>query len=221
MLEQAILTQKQKVLVIIISIMTGILKPKLKTQSAAEYLEDLLGQELIFNPNKERKPTKDALMCLNEEDPYVMFYFGGYDCPPSRKFVPSLVKVYEALKKQGKAVEVVYISSDEDEEDFIKKISTMPWYSVPFSDKQRCKSLSIDFAVRGIPQLIVMHGKTGLIVSREGRSATLQDPEGNQFPWRSFSTPERVNLQPDVIKYLIVLIIALIIIPLLSLVMKE
>jgi nucleoredoxin len=48
----------------------------------------------------------------------VALYFSAHWCGPCRGFTPELVKVYNELKEGGKAFEIVFISSDQDQETF-------------------------------------------------------------------------------------------------------
>jgi nucleoredoxin len=58
------------------------------------------------------------------------------------------VKTYEKLKADGKPFEVIFVSSDRDEESWQEYLSSMPWYSVPFGDSRK-KALSRKFDVSG------------------------------------------------------------------------
>lgn len=48
------------------------------------------------------------------------------------------------------------------------------------------------FKVEGIPTLIFVDGKTGKVISKDGRSIVTDDPRGEQFPWKPKSFPEIV-----------------------------
>lgn len=64
-------------------------------------------------------------------------YFSAHWCPPCRSFTPKLVEVYNELQKSGKNFEIVFCSSDRDEEGFKEYYETMPWKCVPFEDRDR------------------------------------------------------------------------------------
>ncbi len=127
-----------------------------------------------------------------------------------------MVKTYAKLKEKEKPFELIYVSSDNDQEEFNEKIETLPGYAIPFSNQAKCKSIMSDFALRGVPQLILLHVKTGLIVTYEGRKAVLEDPEGEDFPWRKFSSPERQAMKLNTTQIIIVLVTALLLIPILA-----
>ena len=44
--------------------------------------------------------------------------------------------------------------------------------------------LSKKFKVQGIPTLILLDGKDGKVITKDARSNLLEDPAGENFPWR-------------------------------------
>jgi len=99
----------------------------------------------------------------------VALYFSAHWCPPCRGFTPKLIQVYNELKERGEAFEIVFISSDKDQEAFEDYYKSMPWLALPFGDKTK-KDLSRIFRVRGIPSLIVV-GPDGKTVTDNARDA--------------------------------------------------
>lgn len=96
----------------------------------------------------------------------VGLYFSASWCGPCRRFTPKLVEVYKELSKEAE-FEVVFISSDRDEESFSDYFSKMPWLAVPFLDLGTKKHLKDLFKVRGIPHLVVLD-KMGKVTSAQG-----------------------------------------------------
>ena len=45
-------------------------------------------------------------------------------------------------------------------------------------------NLASRFKVDAIPTLVFVDGKTGKLISKEGRSIVSDDPNGEQFPWK-------------------------------------
>lgn len=84
----------------------------------------------------------------------VGLYFSASWCPPCRRFTPVFAGVYEELASKGD-FEVIFVSSDRDEDSFKDYFSKMPWLSIPFSDSETVKRLKELFKVRGIPHLVV------------------------------------------------------------------
>lgn len=107
-------------------------------------------------------------------------------CPPCRRFTPLLAATYEKLKAAGKPFEVVFVSSDEDGDQFKEYLAEMPWLALPFGSLKA--ELSRAFDVDGIPTLVIL-GPDGEVVTDNGTHAVRSDPEGSEFPWR----PKLVN----------------------------
>jgi len=99
----------------------------------------------------------------------IALYFSAHWCPPCKAFTPKLVKVYNELKERGKGFEIVFISSDRDEEAFEDYYKSMPWLALPFGDKTK-KDLMRLLRVIGIPSLIVV-GPDGKTVTDDGVNA--------------------------------------------------
>jgi nucleoredoxin len=130
-----------------------------------------------FIDNAEKEYTLDDI----KSKTVIGFYFSAHWCGPCRAFTPSLIKLYNKLKEEGKSFEIVFASSDEDQAGFNDYFSTMPWKAIPYGDPRE-RLLKQKFGVRGIPSLILVDG-TGKVISTQGRSLVEEDPTG--FPWAS------------------------------------
>jgi len=108
-------------------------------------------------------------------------YFSAHWCPPCRGFTPQLAEWYKTSLKQ-KGFEVVFISSDKDEEGFKGYFGEQPWLALDFSERKRKEQLSQHFGVSGIPSFVII-GEDGKVITKEGRSAISGDPTGEEFPW--------------------------------------
>ena len=49
---------------------------------------------------------------------HVMVYFSAHWCPPCKQFTPLLAAAYKGWKDAGLPVEVVFVSSDKDGDEF-------------------------------------------------------------------------------------------------------
>ncbi|CAH1414972.1 unnamed protein product [Lactuca virosa] len=98
---------------------------------------------------------------------HVLLYFSAHWCPPCRAFTPKLVETYHEIKKKHNNFEVIFISSDRDQDSFDEYYGSMPWLALPFGDKRK-QSLSRLFKVNGIPLLAAL-GPTGKTVTTEAR----------------------------------------------------
>jgi nucleoredoxin len=133
------------------------------------------------------------------------FYFSAHWCPPCRGFTPKLVEWYtKSLKTKG--LEVVFVSSDRDEQSFKDYFKEMPWLALDYADRKRKAQLSSMFGVRGIPALVIID-KDGSVITKEGRGAVSEDPEGVSFPWyppavaNTKSGPGCINEHPTVLAF--------------------
>lgn len=118
---------------------------------------------------------------------YVGFYFSASWCGPCKAFTPSLIETYNKVVGAGKNFEIVFVSSDRDDDSFNHYYEKMPWLALPRSDSKTAQALAEEFEVSGIPMLVIV-GPDGKLVNDEGRSAIGADKEGAKFPW----LPEQV-----------------------------
>ena len=86
------------------------------------------------------------------------------------------------MKAAGLKFEIVFASSDKDEEAFTEYHGEMPWLAIPFSDRDTKNALSKRFKVSGIPTFVILDSD-GNTITTDGRSAITEDPNGENFPW--------------------------------------
>nr|CAD1827387.1 unnamed protein product [Ananas comosus var. bracteatus] len=125
----------------------------------------------------------------------VGLYFSASWCGPCHRFTPKLVEVYNELSSKGGKFEVVFISSDEDEDSFSTYFSNMPWLAIPFSDSQTRDNLSDLFDVVGIPCLVILD-ENGRILTNKGVSI-VKDYGSEAYPF----TPERMEKMKEEEEY--------------------
>ena len=111
---------------------------------------------------------------------YVAFYFSAHWCPPCRRFTPKLVEFYNLVNKDEKHFEVIFVSGDRTNDEFVKYYDTMPWLALPLTETDRNSNLQDQFGVQGIPMLIVINTHTGGIYT-DARSS-VQDWETTKDP---------------------------------------
>ena len=85
---------------------------------------------------------------------------------------------------KAKGLEIIFVSSDRDEEAFKDYFGSQPWLSLPFADRDRKNKLSKKFKVSGIPSLVILDGATGATITTDGREAVMNDPTGKDLPWK-------------------------------------
>jgi nucleoredoxin len=85
------------------------------------------------------------------------------------------------MKEAGKSIEIIFCSSDQDQAAFEAYWAEMPWAAAKFGGKDK-ELLSTKFGIRGIPSLIFVDGKTGEVVSKDGR-ALISEHGAAGFPF--------------------------------------
>lgn len=141
----------------------------------AACLVELLGEKLQGSSGEVA--TVDALVGKKA----IALYFSAHWCPPCRGFTPKFAKWYEENLK-SKGLEVVFVSSDGDDESFGEYFGGMPWLALPYSERELQLTLSKKFSVSGIPAVIIL-GEDGKVITKDGRSVISSDPTGDDFPW--------------------------------------
>ena len=105
-------------------------------------------------------------------------------CGPCRSFTPALRQLYsDKLKAQG--VEVVFVSSDQDDASFANYYGEMPWLAVPFDARDVKENLSSQFDISGIPALIVLDARNGKVISADGRRDVMVHKQACGTHWLS------------------------------------
>merc|ERR1712054_215548 len=148
----------------------------LRLRGGSAGLVGLLGAELHGKGGNVQ--TADALADADA----VGIYFSAHWCPPCRGFTPKLAEIYNDMKAAGKKFVIVFASSDRDQTAFDEYYAEMPWLALPYSDRATKDALSKKFKVQGIPTFVIV-GKDGEVITTDGRSAVMEDPKGDKFPW--------------------------------------
>merc|ERR1711920_1103100 len=142
----------------------------------------LLGETLVKKDDtgaSEKLATKDLSECE-----VVGIYFSAHWCPPCRGFTPVLAETYKALVDAGKKFEIVFVSSDRDDDSFQDYYKSMPWAALPFDDRARKGDLATKFSVRGIPRLLLIDPKSCDVTNSNARGDVMGDTKGEKFPWK-------------------------------------
>ncbi|CAK9001550.1 Probable nucleoredoxin 1 (AtNrx1), partial [Durusdinium trenchii] len=121
----------------------------------------VLGSQLVTKSGLQ--PTAQALQSAS----VVALYFSAHWCPPCRGFTPQLAAAMAG--DRFPQIAVVFVSSDRSESDFQSYYAEMPWMALPFGSPQK-DMLGMTYQVRGIPSLIILDGKTGRLISSDGRA---------------------------------------------------
>mmetsp|Transcript_83807 Transcript_83807/g.240966 ORF Transcript_83807/g.240966 Transcript_83807/m.240966 type:complete len:473 (+) Transcript_83807:71-1489(+) len=112
----------------------------------------------------------------------VGLYFSAHWCPPCRGFTPKLAEWYtKDLQREG--LEIVFVSSDKDEDAFRSYYSEQPWLALDFADRAMKDTLSKVCKVQGIPSFVIINPTDFSIINIDGRQMVSGDPKGNNLPW--------------------------------------
>lgn len=98
-------------------------------------IEHLLGQ-VVINGQGQEVPVSE----LRSPGKIVGLYFSAQWCPPCRSFTEHLIAFYQHF--QGNAdtknsLDIVFVSSDKDEASFGEYFKEMPWYALPYVERER------------------------------------------------------------------------------------
>ena len=129
--------------------------------------------------NKGNKHTAKDLLSGKKA---VGIYFSAHWCPPCRGFTPILAEFYEAVKKDHPDFEIVFVSSDQNEQSWKEYFDSMPWKSIPFGDARKGK-LGSEHGVSGIPCLVIVNPSTGAVITKNGRGDVQGKGPGAYADW--------------------------------------
>merc|ERR1719362_1358602 len=87
-----------------------------------------------------------------------------------------LAERYNKLKEEGVKVEVIFISSDRDEDGFNGYYGDMPWLALPFNERDVKTKVNEKFGVSGIPTLVILNSD-GSKSNAQGRAAVMNAPD--------------------------------------------
>ena len=126
-------------------------------------------------------PTADLL----KDKTAVAIYFSASWCGPCKKFTPVLAQLYTKLNKKGKKFEVIWISRDRSQDEFLQYYQQMPWLAVTLDNLEGVlQKLAPKYQLKGIPHLVILDGDDASIISLDGRTLIAKDQHGLEYPWR-------------------------------------
>lgn len=111
----------------------------------------------------------------------VCYYFAGLrqDIREGEPQTAPLIEAYNNVKAAGKHVEVVYVSWDKKKDHFDEYFKDMPWYAIPYGDKQ-IKFLNLKYKVKEVPKLVIV-GQDGHVALDDGSKKMMANAA--QFPF--------------------------------------
>ncbi len=111
----------------------------------------------------------------------VGIYFSAHWCGPCRQFTPILAEFYNNFKAMGAPMEIIFVSADQNQEEFNKYYSTMPWVALPFGNPNN-DLLNDYFKIEGIPTLVFVDPLNNKVLTTEGREL-LEGGENQLLDW--------------------------------------
>jgi len=132
----------------------------------------------IFGPSLLSKTgtTTDTDKALANK--VVGVYVGSMRCPPCNTFKPRLISKYQEFLGNNLPFEIVFASTDADEQDFNSNRADMPWLAVPFKDRNTLLNQVSNSGTLSTPTLIV-YDNLGNILTKNG----VQDIFGSTSNW--------------------------------------
>jgi len=120
-------------------------EPKNKVQTTTEKGES----------NKSSSRLVQSLTDSNlTSAPLLGFYFSAHWCPPCRGFTPNLAKFYKHVNRNRKVLEIIFVSSDQDNESFNEYFDSMPWVAFPLGN-ENIRNIQNKYEHSGIPYLVI------------------------------------------------------------------
>uniref|UniRef100_A0A8C6TI71 Thioredoxin domain-containing protein n=1 Tax=Neogobius melanostomus TaxID=47308 RepID=A0A8C6TI71_9GOBI len=147
----------------------------------SEFLVSLLGERLV---NSEKAEVD--VQSLGSKLSLVGLFFGCSLNAPCKQFNGSLCEFYSKFKKTSEhkdKMEIVFVSSDQDQKHWQDFLQEMPWAALPFKDRHKKMKLWNKYKVTSIPSLVFVDATTGKVVCRNGLLVVRDDPKGLEFPW--------------------------------------
>jgi nucleoredoxin len=119
--------------------------------------------------NSKNGPVSNNLSSVK----IIGIYFSAHWCGPCRGFTPVLAGFYNKVNENEKVFEVVFVSSDSEEESYQNYLSEMPWVALPLNNYEG-DQLKNKFQVKGIPRLVILSPNGEKIEDNGRESVTVQ-----------------------------------------------
>ncbi len=124
---------------------------------------EFLGPKLLAD-----RGNKQVDVGVLDTVPVVCLYFSASWCLPCKSFTPLLAATFTAVNQGQRQLEVVFVSVDQNEEEFSAYYKSMPWLAMPF-DVDRLSDVSDRFNIGAMPTLVVLN-RDGSVRSPDGKA---------------------------------------------------
>ena len=105
--------------------------------------------------------------------PGILLYFGACWSTQCKDLNPYLILAYNQINRDGKVVEIVYVSLDSTENQFRECFREMPWLAVSRRNLDIIDELRVLCGVSSVPQLILVNTR-GEILKKDCIDDVLQ-----------------------------------------------
>ena len=134
-----------------------------KVYKTINNLIDILGENFL-----DRQGAPKYADIFFHVTKFVGIYFSANWASPCQEFDPMLVDFYEKVNAMTKQIEIIYVSSDEDPNQFNNQLQRFPFVSIPFNDP-RLMELKAMYAITAVPVLVIIR-KDGTVVTTNARN---------------------------------------------------
>ncbi len=137
----------------------------------------------IFGSTLYRADGSSVSVGTLESNPIIGVYFASPGCPACGGFTPLLVEVYEELKENGRAFEVVLASPGLSEDVLYEYMedSQMGWLAVPPGGNTASKLVN-RYNIQWVPTLVILD-EAGNTLSYFGRDEVVDRGTGAYDLW--------------------------------------
>ncbi|GJQ82506.1 putative thioredoxin-disulfide reductase [Trypoxylus dichotomus] len=133
-------------------------------------MDDLFSLQYLMN-SAGRLIEKEKI--LRNKDVFA-YFFSSSTCQPGNELLPLLRKIYEEAKQREISLEIIYVSSDTDEEAMLRHFFEQHygWCAIPVNEIA-ITELHLQYDITHEPQIVVV-SREGEIVSRKGKADILE-----------------------------------------------
>ncbi|XP_053384261.1 nucleoredoxin-like [Mercenaria mercenaria] len=127
--------------------------------------------------------SKGGKLCGPEElkeKERIGLYFSAHWCPPCRGFTPRLAEYYQMYNSKSShgKLEIVFVSSDQNEREFNEYFAEMPWIALKFKERDTKVMLDKKYGISGIPTFVILDNN-GNLITKNGRGQVLEYLNGD------------------------------------------
>jgi nucleoredoxin len=152
-------------------------KKKARDEKAAKELKELrdsfsLSKLLDDQSIVDEEDKEIPLSHFKQEGMITGIYFSAHWCGPCVAFTPKLVEKYNSLVKEGKKLDIIFVSFDRDVHNAKEYFADMSWKMLKYEKRDEAQKLAEIFDVEGIPYLTLLD-ENGKLITNDGREVLM------------------------------------------------